>query len=466
MIENRFFSNNAIRFLSWLVVIILLSHTLPNLELITGITGTTTGARADYYALALNATVTEQTTDGKNPVTYIISILNTGNQHDTYTVYADILEITGCTEPDLDEWSTSLDKTLISLPPSQNSPIVLTVSTTCSCQVGCKATIAIHGISSSDSSVTETLLIYTIRGAAQKQTGIVVEINYNPFLTKLKVDSRVNLKVDVYNLQNSRDSFLAWNTEGPDEWSISLSPGEFSLQPNSKRAITLSFIIPKNAANAEYPIAVTAQSVSSPSMNGKDKVNVVVRPDIIIQNVTFSKSPIEAGDNVKVKITLENTGLATAKDILFLVYDDLEFTSVHKLLENTISLLAPGETTDISVPWRPELGLYNITIWVNPNSTLAELRTDNNLRIEPISVIKARSDELDNTQFYLTFLLILILIIIWLIIYFRISKKRKSAIEDKDQASSKTDRVSRHERPKELHLDMDKFKSPRRYTKK
>jgi uncharacterized membrane protein len=461
MVKSRFCTNNAVRFFSWLVLILILFHSLPNQNITPDLTGISTGARADYYALTLNATITEQTTDGKNPVTYVISILNTGNQHDTYTVYADILEITGCSEPDIYEWSISLDKTIISLTPSESAPMVLTVSTSCGCQVGCKATIAIHGISSGDPDIKEMLLIYTTRGPAQKQTGIVVEIDYNPFLSKLKIDSQVNLKVDVYNLQNFRDSILVWNTEGPGDWGISVSPEEFSLQPNSKQSITLSFTIPNNTTNAEYPIAITAQSVSSPSTNGKDKIKVLVRPDIIIQNVTFSKRSIKVGDNIKVKIILENIGLATAKDILILVYDDLEFTPIHKLLENTIASLKPGETRDITIPWHPERGDYNITILINPNSTLDELRTDNNLRIEPINVGKTQEEGLDNTQFYLAFLLILVLIIVWLIIYFRISK-RKGSTDDEDYNNTKIKPpMTRRERPEQIPPRKEPLKSIR-----
>jgi hypothetical protein len=73
------------------------------------------GTKADFYSLDISSIKTELTTDGKNPVEYVITITNTGNRQDTFTLYPELLEVTGCSEPDENEWSYTLDKSLVTL---------------------------------------------------------------------------------------------------------------------------------------------------------------------------------------------------------------------------------------------------------------------------------------------------------------------------------------------------------------
>lgn len=381
-------------------------------------------SKGDFYSLEINASITAKTTDGKNPVEYVLTVTNTGNRVDTFTFYVSIIEVTNCDEPDIKEWSYNLDVSLLTLQPAESAPIVLTISTSCGCQVGCKANIAVNGISGGDPSVRKTISTYTTRGPAKKVSGLVVEIDYNYALNVLYLNTTLSFDVTIYNLQNQQDSIIVWPTKGPREWSITVTPEEFTMMPNSKKLITLSFKIPANISNDIYTIELTAQPIDPPLLQGKDRIEIHIKPDVMIKNAVFSKTEIHSGDEVKLRITVKNIGLGTASNIPIIIYDELNITSEHEISKQTIDVLKPNQTIDFNILWQPIAGNYNITIWLNPNSTLDELRRDNNLRIEPITVGKAQEQDDDNMSFYLTFLLIFVLIIIWLIIYYKFSKRR------------------------------------------
>ncbi len=422
------------------IFILILGQVLPfSLTFEPSLIGTADGTKAEYYSFTLNSTKTEQTTDGKYPVEYVITITNLGNHVDTFKIYAELVEVTGCSKPDVNEWSYGLGTTLITLQPSQSTPIILTVSTSCGCQIGCRATITVHGISSGDSSLKKSIITYTTRGQAKKVSGLVTEIDFNPDLNPLYLDTTMKFDVYIYNVQNQQESVIVWATEGPEEWLLIVSPDEFSMMPNSKQIITLSFRIPRNITIGIYSIALTAQSINYPSVQGKDRIQIQIKPDIIISNVTFSNTPIYAGEKIEINIEVKNNGLASATEVPITVYNDLNISTDHELIRDTLQSIQPGHTANIIIPWQPHEGEYNIVIWVNPNDTFAELRNDNNLRIEPVIVEKAREKVTTDDFFYFTFFLILGLIFIWLIIYYKFSRKNHEPAHKRNTTLPKRD---------------------------
>ncbi|WP_455392348.1 CARDB domain-containing protein [[Eubacterium] cellulosolvens] len=378
-------------------------------------------SKADYYSFDINTTKTTLTTDGKNPVEYVFTIVNTGNKLDTYTIFAVMLEVTSCSEPDAKEWSYSVDTSLISLAPSQSAAIVLTVSTSCGCQVGCKATIEITCTSGGNPSVKKSILTYTTRGPAKKVSGLVVEIDYNAALNPIYLDTVMKFDVYIYNLQNQQDSVVVWPTAGPETWSIGVSPDEFTLGPNSKRLVTLNLKVPTDQASGDYKITLTAQSIDSPSVQGKDSILIQILPDVIISDVSFSTNPVVADKQVELKITVKNIGRAAADEIPIIVYDKLNLTTDHELTRQVISQIGVNESKTITITWRPANGSYNITIVLDPEATLEELTKVNNFRIEPV-VVKSSSDQ-DSESILIYVIIIVVLVLVVLFILYRAMKK-------------------------------------------
>jgi uncharacterized membrane protein len=300
-------------------------------------------------------------------------------------------------------------------------------------------TIEVHGVSSGDSTVHESILIFTTRGAAKKVTGLLVEIDYNSALNVIYLDKLMQFDVYIYNLQNRQNSIIVWTTESPVSWSIGISPDEFTLPPNSKRLITLSFKIPENVTTDDYNISLTAQVTDSPSMQGKDRIKIQVRPDLIVTKVAFSEKPLYANEKVKLKIKIQNIGLSAANDIEVLVYDKLNFTEEHELSRQVISRIGANQSTTVTYDWKPKEGNYNITIILDPNELIEELTTVNNFRIEPVIVKKARDSDSGYALLLAIIFIIVILIIIWVIIHYRSAgQKVERTEEDKQEPDRET----------------------------
>lgn len=420
------------------------------------------GTKADFYSIDINSTTTVKTTDGKNPVDYIITVTNTGNRQDTITLYPELLEVTGCSEPDENEWSYTLDTSLITLAPSQSVVLVLTVSTSCGCQVNCKVAIEIHAVSGSDANVHESIILYTTRGPAKKVTGLVVEIDFNSALNVIYLDQVMKFDVYIYNLQNQQDTIIVWPTEGPESWSIGVSPDEFTLQPNSKKLITLNFKVPENISSGDFYITLTAQSRDSPNIQGKDRILIEIRPDLIITHVRFSETPAYANERVKISISIQNIGLTPASDIELVVYDELNLTSEHELNRQTIPSLASNQSMTVTITWKPAKGQYNITIMIDPNDEINELTNVNNFRIEPLNVKKAAGTTTQEWLYYALIFLIILIILIWLISRYR-SAGKSGGPKDQDTREPPVHEKSRLSLQERQTLPYDR-KRPRTRT--
>lgn len=404
--------------------------------------GISSGTRTELYDFELNITKTEQTTEGSSPIEYAITLINTGNAIDTVTLFTELKEVTNCEKPDFKEWSYVLEPSIVTLEPSHNELVVLTVSTACSCQDGCKATIIVTGISSGNQDLSKFITTYTTRGPNKRppgDPGVVIDINYDKYTTKLFLEKPVILDVEMVNTQNSKDTFYVWVSQSPENWSVSVSPTDLTILGNSRKMIKLNFVIPKGTSPKTYTISLRAQSQKSSNVGHKDTIKITIKPDIIIENVVFSKSEPRAGESVSLSIKVANIGLAFAKDIPLVIYDQLNYSLSHELNRQTISRIDPNQTINISYTWHPETGEYNLVFRIDPDKNLNELRSDNNIRIEPIFVKESEESEQIDESFYFTFILVFVLIIAWLIIYFIYSNKQKAKREQKRKIRSEED---------------------------
>jgi uncharacterized membrane protein len=225
----------------------------------------------------------------------------------------------------------------------------------------------------------------------------------------------MNIDVIVYNLQNMQESILILVADAPPEWSTKISPTEFNMEPNSMLTITLSFSIPEEITPGEYSITLTARSQKTQNVQSTESINLLVKPDVIIEAVKFSKNDIRESDKVELTISVKNIGLAAAKDINIVVYDAMTYTTDHELARRTIPTLAPNSIKNIKINWHPQAGKFNITVWANPDSTLDELRNSNNFKIEDVTVGPAEETDSSNTIYFLLFLVLIILVIFWVI---------------------------------------------------
>ena len=334
-------------------------------------------------------------------------------------MFSDIKEVTDCDEPDLHEWVYSLNITKISLEPSNSASIKLTISSSCTCQVGCRANIAVKAISGGNPSVTHTVNTYTTRGPGDDYFGIKIEIDYNPYNDILQLETQMKFDVNIYNLQAIHESVLIWLTETPDNWSANISPTEFDLNPNSMRTVTLSFSLPDDVAPGEYTITLSARSQKSLNVRSTESIKILIKPDLIIDDLKFSKNELNAGEDVELTISVKNIGLVDAKDVTVGVYSALNYTIDHELGRKTIPMIAPNQVEKVKLNWRPQEGKFNVSIRIDPDWTLDELRSYNNFKMEPVTVGPSEDAKDDNIIFYVIILFLVIITLVCLIGYYK-----------------------------------------------
>jgi uncharacterized membrane protein len=413
---------------------------------INGLAETAKRTRAEYYDFALNTTSTQKSTDGSSSIQFIITILNTGNSPDTITLFSELVQITNCDNPDFNEWSYVLEPSVIKLDPSYTESVTLTVSTACSCQEGCKAEILVTGKSGSNPDLSKSITLFTIRGAAKPppgDPGVVIDINYNQYTTKLTLEKQVTIDVEVINTQNTGETIFIWVYKKPDTWSVSVTPSDFSMSRYSRKVVKLNLLIPQGVLPDTYRITLLAQSQESPNINDKDTIKIPIKPDVIIQDVVFSKPKPREGENVKLTISVKNIGLAKVENITLVIYDDLNYTQAHTLNTQVIELLQPNQTEEIVYTWHPKEGDYNLAFRIDPENNLNELRSDNNIRLDPISVGEKVKKNGEDFLFLYTILSVIILVVVCLIMFYHYSRQRKV----NDERDMNSDKISERKEP-------------------
>ena len=197
------------------------------------------------------------------------------------------------------------------------------------------------------------------------------------------------------------------------------------MGPSSSKTIDLTFKIPNGTSKGEYTITLTASSINDPEVQRKDTIVVLIKPDLIINNVAFPDEKLNAGKKSRISITLTNIGLMTNEPLPLVMYDQPEISTKHEIGRITIPSINPNQTKTVDFSWTPKQGNYNFTIRIDPEIIGDELNIDNNIRIEPIEVGEALDKEADEDYFYIAYIIVLLALIIWLIIYFKISKNKK-----------------------------------------
>jgi hypothetical protein len=420
---------------------------LFNISFLTGSTlsQSTLGTRAEYYDFILNATSTEDVTDGTNPIVFTFTVINTGNQQDTYSLETRLVNVTDCAEPDPEEWTYSLDKTLFVLEPAHSQVVKLTVESGCTCQEGCIAEITVTVESLSNNNLIKSLEFFTTRGKGQPPVGdpgISIDIDYDPASTVLSLISDNIIPVRITNTQNTADNVNVFIASSPENWLVTLTPEGFKISANSKKTIALTINIPIGTPAGTHKITINAQSQDSPSIHDQASIKIPVKGDVIVDDLKFSRNGLNVDEKVKITVTIENIGLAAVDNITLALYDDINQTKADELKRFYIELIPANAKKTINYSWVPENeGDGNIVLLLDPDHTLDELHGENNRRVEPITVEPALDKSEGDPDFYYAFILIFVLIIIWLVIYYGRRSRSKNEPGNIDQSYEENDKL-------------------------
>jgi uncharacterized repeat protein (TIGR01451 family) len=133
---------------------------------------------------------------------------------------------------------------------------------------------------------------------------------------------------------------------------------------------------------------VPSQSISS--NNGTLSIAVKNYADLLPTAISFQNGvPVNVNDNVTILASINNVGETAATNVVVsFMLDGVEFGTV------TIAQIAPGQSVTASKSWtvQPIGGLRIISVEVNPEQAIREIRYDNNVRTLSVNVIDNRPD--------------------------------------------------------------------------
>ena len=187
-----------------------------------------------------------QENENGGTLTYTVTVANTGNVPDTYTLE----------NSDTMGWSLGLGNTSLEVPESENRTTTLTVAIPENTIPGTRDNITVRAVSQSDNTVTDS---DSCIAQAKILTG--VEVSIFPENRIGVPGEKLTYTITVTNIGVENDNFDLKVSDNED-WGLSLSDNLLeNVQPGENRILTLSVTIPEDAVPpTEDNITVTATS--------------------------------------------------------------------------------------------------------------------------------------------------------------------------------------------------------------
>ncbi|MGQ9583043.1 MAG: CARDB domain-containing protein [Thermoplasmatota archaeon] len=175
-----------------------------------------------------------------------------------------------------------------------------------------------------------------------------------------------------------------WSGAG---WTLPSTRVETTPFMTAAKEATLTIYLPAQAEAGEYSVEVRLIPGSG-SISDGDTTSIaikVVRPDLTLVDgsMTFSPKNPEVGQEVKIKVTVRNTGSAAAKDVRVRFYD----SSGNEIgTDEVTGLAATVGSATVEVTWEGvQEGENEITARVDPDNTIIETSEDNNEIVDAVT---------------------------------------------------------------------------------
>ena len=349
-------------------------------------------AKADSeYSFTITCNNNTHVTNGNDPTGYYIEVKNTGTKQDSLLITYKIINVTGGSEPDINEWHANLNRDSVTLNPGDTETLVLTVESGCGCQEGTIATVRVTAQSGNEPTIIAYLDTFTTRGYV---VGRLVDFDIADVSVFFELVAGQNLTYElaIYNFQTVSQSYKLINDLKPDGWVLEYDQESIEVNANSKKRVKIHTKIPEENEPGKYSFAFKIKSDRDPTIHDYLWVNLTLNPELAVEKIVPSTVMPKPNESVYLMVNISNLGPAVGRSFKVHLYDG-EFNS-NNLNENlinftTITELYGGEETTLNFTWYPEsTGLYNISVYVNPYSSPAEAfnRYGNNILKEPITI--------------------------------------------------------------------------------
>ena len=247
------------------------------------------------YGVDVSISPSSQSGSNGTTLKYIVTVSNTGNVSDTYT-----LENT-----DNAGWAKSLSTASLTVPGKSSDVVTLSVTIPSNAQDGAWDNITVKATSRTNSSITDkdSCAAHVIKGV------VGVQISITPENQSGAPGATLSYTVKVTNGSNVQDNFDL-SVSGGAGWNPQISPSSLTLAAGASGNSTLSVTVPGEASGgSSVGIAVTATSRLNPTMSAS--ASCIARA-AVVRGVRLSISPSEGsgspGATLKYTVTVTNTG--------------------------------------------------------------------------------------------------------------------------------------------------------------
>ncbi len=342
-----------------------------------------------------------QTIDQGGSVLYNITVTNNGNDNDTFVFST--LEVTN-NETVVEGWNVSFSKSTITLGLNDNETVIVNITASPNALAD-NNTITIRAVSQNVSQDGTH---------ASNTTDLIVEVNRIYDAIAIKCDEyekwiipgrSVDFILSIQNNgNNNTKDIILLSVDEPAGWSMkfdnALTTIELSILGESKEEVTLTVTAPSGAElgviKKIHIYAVLERDDNNLSASPDPVPTVTVSlPDLIVKNMTFSKSHPRVGEEVTVNATVCNVGKVDAfspSGFEVCLYVDGRLINTTYINQITIK---PDENITVSINWNTtgvESGQRIIKVSVGAyNETLDELNSANNHATKTIPVGKIRA---------------------------------------------------------------------------
>ena len=267
-------------------------------------------------------------------LTYTVTIVNTGNVTDSYTLSAS----------DNENWDPTLSENQFnSIPPFKNNERETTLS----------VTIPGNAVPCTNDNITITATSKENENVRAENNCIAhasvirgVNVSISPSYDSGLPNENLTYEVGVMNTGNVKDNYnLTVNDSADPSWDPRLSENRLdNVQPGENRTILLSVVVPTDVAGCTIDnIRVTATSMENLDVENSENCQAHVH---ILRRIGVSISPDESsgppGETLKYTVTVKNTG--NVPDNYTLIVSDNVLPSWNPTLDNeNFYDVGPGE---------------------------------------------------------------------------------------------------------------------------
>jgi len=324
-----------------------------------------------------------QTISQGEPVSYIITVTNNGNENDTFDLSAE--------KPG--GWNVSFSKSTVTLGlgGSENITVNITASVNA---LAYNNTITIRATSQNDTSVSETKELIV----AVKRIYDAIDIKCDEYKRWVIPGGSVDFVLSIENNGNNNENdIVLLSVDKIAGWNVSMDNFRPSILGESKATVTLTVTAPSNAKLDEHTNIHVYAILERNNTTVASKVlkAVVSLPDLTVKNITFSKSHPRIGESITINATVCNVGNV---DAFSLTGFEARFYVDDRLVNTTYisqTTILAGENISVSFEWNTtgaESGEKTVKVSVGAyNGTLDELNNNNNYAKKPLLVGKIKA---------------------------------------------------------------------------